>query len=211
MISIKIFVFNPFQVNTYILSDETNECIIIDPGCNESFEEEALVDYIENMSLKPVLMITTHCHIDHVLGTKFCKEKYDIDFAANVNDNFILNSVNESGILFGIEVKQQPLVDKLISEGEKIKFGNSELKVIDVPGHSPGSIVLYNENDGILITGDVLFKASIGRTDLPGGHLDTLLNGIKGKLLVLPGETVVYPGHGPSTSIVYETKNNPFL
>ncbi len=211
MISIKTQVYNPFQVNTYILSDETKECIIIDAGCNEPDEEQALRNYLEEQSLCPVSLVTTHCHIDHVLGNNFVKEQYNIPIVANSDDYFLLNLVMESGILYGIDVKQPPPIDKLIEEGDVLKFGNSILKILKVPGHSPGSIVLYSPGDKFLISGDVLFNDSIGRSDLPGGNMDILLEGIKTKLLILPEEIIVYPGHGPTTTIGKEIKNNPYL
>lgn len=211
MITINKLIFNPFQVNTYILSDETMKCIIIDAACNEPAEEETLRKNIETRSLTPEKLVTTHCHIDHVLGNQFVKNHYNIELISNSGDDFLLNSIKESGILFGIDVKQPPVADRYIKEGDIIKFGNSSLNVLEVPGHSPGSIVLYAQEDNFLITGDVLFSGSIGRTDLPGGNMDTLLAGIKEKLLILSEETVVYPGHGPATTIGEEIKNNPYL
>lgn len=211
MITINSLVFNPFQVNCYILSDESKDCIIIDAGCNDMKEENMLSDFLKKHSYKPVFHITTHCHIDHVLGSAFVKNTYNIPILANMEDAFLLNATKDSGILFGIDVKQPPSIDKYVKEGENIDFGNSSLTVFHVPGHSPGSIVLYSKDNNFLITGDVLFKGSIGRSDLPGGNMETLISGIKEKLLILPDDTLVYPGHGPLTTISEEKIHNPYL
>jgi len=211
MIKINSLVFNPFQVNCYILTDESGECIIIDAGCNDMNEEKILVNFLEEHSYHPVFHVTTHCHIDHVLGSAFVKDKYNIPILAHKEDAFLLSMTKDSGILFGIDVTQPPSIDRYIKEGESIDFGDSSLSIFHIPGHSPGSVVLYSRDNDFLITGDVLFKASIGRSDLPGGNMKTLISGIKEKLLILPGDTIVYPGHGPITTINDEINHNPYL
>lgn len=211
MIKIKPLVFNAFQENTYVLYDETNECIIVDAGCNNDREFESLVAYIESNNLKPIKLVNTHCHVDHILGVSRLMEKYDIPFEANKNDEYVLNDAPVHGKMFGFEVEQPPIPSKYIKEGDEIKVGNFTLKVLDVPGHSQGSIALYSSEGNFVIVGDVLFRGSIGRTDLPGGDFDQLMNSIYKKLLVLDRSTVVYSGHGPSTTIGQEIMSNPFI
>ena len=212
MIQIHQFTFNPFQENTYVLYDETKECIIIDPGCYEKEEQKELEDFINFHELKPILLINTHAHIDHVLGNFFVTNNWNIGLVLNKLDLVTLNSVKEYCTAYGFEHYQiSPEPIKFIDEGECITFGNSKLNVFFTPGHAPGHIVLYCESQRFLIAGDVLFQMSIGRTDLPGGDFDTLINSIKNKLMNLPDDTVVYPGHGPKTTIGFEQENNPFL
>ncbi|MFC2097414.1 MBL fold metallo-hydrolase [Bacteroidota bacterium] len=211
MISIKTMVFNPFQVNTYILTDETKDCIIVDAAAYETHEEQAIREYICENSLNPVLLVTTHCHIDHILGNSFIKATYNTEIVSNRDDEFLLNSAKESSVIFGLDLKQLPPIDKYLEGGDIIRFGNSSLDIFHIPGHSPGSIALYSASQGFVLTGDVLFNRSIGRTDLPGGNFNTLLTGIKEKLMVLPGKTIVYPGHGQTTTIADEKENNSFI
>lgn len=212
MLQMKIFVFNPFQENTYILYDETKEAIIIDPGCYSQTEEDKLSAFIEDNNLTPVKLLNTHGHIDHILGNKFVKEKYDLQLEAHQGDEFLMEDAKNYGAPFGIIMQDDPpIIDKYLNEGDKIEFGNSSLDILHVPGHSPGSIVFYNEEQKILIGGDVLFNDSIGRTDLPGGDYDVLSKGIITKLFTLDENIEVYPGHGMSTSIAKEKEHNPFL
>ncbi|OFX43660.1 MAG: MBL fold hydrolase [Bacteroidetes bacterium GWA2_30_7] len=209
--NIKSLVFNQFQVNTYIVYDETDECIIIDPACYTKHEKETLLQFISDNNLKPVKIIITHCHVDHILGNKFISEKFNIPIQANQSDIPLLNASVEYGSVYGFDVEQSPLISKTIDDNDIIKFGNSSLKAFHVPGHSPGSLCFYNESSKILVSGDVLFDGSIGRTDLPGGNYNELISGIKNKLLVLSDDVKVYPGHGSYTSIGKEKKFNPFL
>lgn len=211
MISLKKFVFNDFQENSFVLHDETKECIVVDPGCNGSAEEQLLLDYIKQENLKPVKVVNTHCHIDHILGVNFVKEEYNISFYAHQAEEILVNRAVEQASLFGFSFKNPPVVDGHIGDGECISFGNSNILAFHCPGHSPGSLCLYCADEKIIIAGDVLFSGSIGRTDLPGGNYDTLINSIKNKLMILPKETVVYPGHGPETTIGQENDINPFL
>ena len=211
MINIKTFVFNGFQENTFVLFDETKECIIIDAGCYDNSEKENLVSFIENNNLKPVKLVNTHGHIDHLLGVNFLRGKYNIPFEAHKLDEPIVCSTNEYAELFGFSFNDSPTIDNYLNEIDEIKFGNSSLEIFHVPGHSPGSLAFYSKSQEFVIVGDVLFNGSIGRTDLPGGDYDTLIHSIKTKLLNLPENVEVLSGHGNNTSIAYEKKTNPFL
>ena len=211
MISLKTLTFNSFQVNTYILHDETNEAIIIDPACQSTQETDQIIQYIKDNNLTPKAIINTHGHIDHIVGVNDIKNTFSIPFKIHSEDTLLLENALYSAQLFGFNLETIPIVDEFIEEGATIAFGNSTIKALHVPGHSPGSLVFYSEDAGFVIVGDVLFNGSIGRTDLPGGNLETLLSGIKEKLLNLPKNTVVYSGHGPSTTIGQEHDTNPFL
>jgi hydroxyacylglutathione hydrolase len=211
MTKVKGFTFNPFQENTYVLYDETRECVIIDPGCYDPAEKLELTEFIKHENLKPVKLLNTHCHIDHVLGNKYVAETWSLELLTHKLEVGLLNVVQSYGANWGIFAEKSPVPSAFLDEGEIFSFGNSELKVIFTPGHSPGSICFYLIEEKFIISGDVLFYQSIGRTDLPGGDYDTLINSIKEKMFALPDETVVYPGHGPATSIGAEKKSNPFL
>jgi len=208
---VAVFTFNAFSENTYILYDDSKECIIIDPGCNSSDEEAILTGFIEANSLIPVTLLNTHCHIDHVLGNKFIADKYNLHLVAHEIEKIVLEAARISADLYGIKYIDSPEIHQFISEGEKLSFGNSELEVLFTPGHSPGSISLFHEESNQLIAGDVLFQGSIGRTDLPGGDFETLIRSIKDKIFPLGDEVIVYSGHGPSTTIGNEKRTNPFL
>jgi len=204
--------FNPFQENTFILWDETKECIIIDPGCYEKNEKEYLSNFIESNNLKPVKLINTHCHIDHILGNKFVSEKWKIDLYMNKKDLPLLEGAGDIAKMYGFEnYKGSPYPKYFLEEGYILEFGESKLEILFTPGHAPGHICLYNKEDKFIVSGDVLFNGGIGRTDLPGGNYDTLINSIKTKLLCLQDDTEVFCGHGPSTSIGKERLSNPFL
>lgn len=211
MIQIEKFIFNPVQENTFVLYDETKECIIIDAGCYFDYEEKELDGFIEKENLKPVKLVNTHCHFDHILGVTHCRGKYSIPFYANAQDNFLVENVVASGERFGVAVDPVGLPDFFLAENDHVTFGDSSLDIIHVPGHAPGHVVLHSPDQQFLMAGDVLFYGSIGRTDLPRGSFDQLVGNIKSKLFVLPDETVVYSGHGPETSIGFEKNNNPFL
>ena len=212
MIKVKKFTFNPFQENTYIISNEKKECIIIDPGCSNLNEEKEINFYIENSNLSPKYLLNTHCHIDHILGNNFIAKTYDLELEMNANDMELIKSSNEIAQLYGFtDYEMSPLPKKFLNEGDTLEFGNSQFKILFTPGHAPGHISLYSEKDGLLISGDVLFNNSIGRTDLPGGNYDLLIESIKNKILTLNDNTIVYCGHGPSTTIGNERLNNPFL
>ena len=211
MLKIEKFVVNPLQENSYVVSDETGECIIIDPGFYYPEEEFEVTGYIEDNKLTPQKIVNTHCHFDHVMGVEFIKEKYNIPFIIHPDDDFWIEKAAEQGEMFAIEMNPLKPADYFFKENEFLEFGNSKLQIIHVPGHSPGHVVFYSEKDGILIVGDVLFLGSIGRTDLPGGDYDTLITGIKNKLFLLPDDTKVYCGHGHETTIGFEKSKNPFF
>jgi glyoxylase-like metal-dependent hydrolase (beta-lactamase superfamily II) len=211
MIKVKTLVFNPFQENTYLLSDETNHCLIVDAGCYTDQEFNLLVNYIAKNELKPVKLVNTHCHIDHVVGIQRLIEKYDIPFEAHPAEDQIISEAVSHGRIFGFEVYQPPFPTRYLREGDEVIVGNSSLHVLEVPGHSPGSIALHSAENNFVVVGDVLFKGSIGRTDLTGGDYNQLIGNIYTKLLTLDRSTIVYPGHGPSTTIGEEIMTNPFL
>lgn len=211
MTTIATFVFNAFQENTYVLYDDSNACIIIDPGCYSDEEKEELVSFISDKKLTPVRLINTHCHLDHILGNTIVAKKYQLKLEIHKEEEPILRAAPLYGDTFGFRPDIQPEPGKYIQHGDVISFGKSKLTVIHTPGHSPGGICLYSAIDNFIIAGDALFQYSIGRTDLPGGDYSTLINSIKTRLLVLPEDTTVYPGHGPETSIGIEKRMNPFL
>ena len=211
MLQIKSFVFSPIQENTYVLYNEFNECIVIDPGCYFDEEREQLKAFIDNKNLKPVLLLNTHCHLDHVFGNKFVAETYNLTLHLHEKEQQVLAFAPASGLMYNMPFDNYQGGFKLLKEGDSVLLGEDELQVIEAPGHSPGSICFYCKKQHFVIGGDVLFQGSIGRTDLPGGNHQTLLNNIRQKLFVLPDETVVYSGHGSATTIGEEKKHNPFL
>lgn len=211
MISIQKFVVNPLGENSYILYDETGECIFVDPGFFFAEEHEEVKEYITANQLKPVMIANTHCHFDHIMGVEFVREEYKVPFLAHPDDAFLVERAVSQSQMFGFDVPEVKPMDGLLKEGDTLKFGNSEMKILHIPGHSPGHVVFYSEEEKVLVVGDVLFYGSIGRTDLPGGDFETLISGIKTKLLTLPDDTKVYSGHGPETSIGVEKWSNPFL
>ncbi|MGB4776057.1 MAG: MBL fold metallo-hydrolase [Daejeonella sp.] len=211
MISIQKFTFNPYQENTYLLFDETLECVIIDPGMYGGDEQNKLLKFIAENKLKPVLLLNTHCHIDHVLGNKFIFDTYGLLPQFHKGEEAVLNAVVAYAPQMGIRYEVSPLPEVYLPETGKVNFGDSELEVIFAPGHSPAHLCFYHKADNFLIGGDVLFYQSIGRTDLPGGNHGQLLNNIKEKLFILPDDCKIYPGHGPATTIGFEKQHNPFL
>lgn len=196
--------------NTYLLYDETKECIIIDPGCYEKEEQQALHDFIQKENLKVVQLVNTHCHIDHVLGNHFVKEKYKVKLATSAIEEQVLKAVKTYSSNYGFALYQEATVDTYIEEGQQVRFGDAVLEILSVPGHSPGHLVFYNTKENICIGGDVLFQRSVGRTDLPGGDHETLMRNIREKMYALPDDMTVYPGHGPTTTIGEEKQFNPF-
>ena len=206
------FVFNPIQENTYIVWDESKECIIIDAGNMSAREDRVLADFIEEQGLKPVLAVNTHCHFDHILGVEFLKMTYGVKFAASSADLDLLKSGRASGAMFGMELGALPEeIDIDLANLDEIKFGNTTLRVIATPGHSKGCVSLLHEESKSLFTGDTLFRESIGRTDLPGGDYPTIMQSIIKKILPLGDEVVVYPGHGDKSNIGHESLYNPFV
>ncbi len=211
MVTIKSFTFNPFYENTYVLSDETGECIIIDPGCHNAEEEAELKSYTDKEKLKPVKLINTHCHIDHVFGNPFVSETWHLPLEIHPLDLIVLESFQKVCEMYGFNGKIQPEPVFTLEEGKQVKFGNTVLDIFFTPGHSPGSVSFYNAKEKFLISGDVLFEGSIGRSDLPGGDYDVLIKSIKEKLLILPEDVAVYSGHGSPTKIGIEKRSNPFV
>lgn len=211
MITIQSFTFNPFQENTYVAFDETLECIIVDPGCYDAKDNAVLSKFIEENKLKPVALVNTHCHLDHLFGNKFVSDTYQLEPIMHEADLPLLEYAPLTAIQYDLQLDELPKVGKFVEEGDVVHFGNSSFEVLFTPGHAPGHICLLNRDEKIILSADVLFHLSIGRTDLPLGDHATLLKSIKEKLLVLEEDVVVYPGHGPNTSIGFEKKNNPFL
>ena len=211
MLKLKTFEFSPIQENTYILYNEFNDCIIIDPGCYFEEEREALSTFIEQNGLKPKLLLNTHCHLDHVFGNKFVAEKYSLILHLHEKELPVLQFAPTSGLLYNMPFDNYTGEFVFLQPGEKVSLGKDELTILFTPGHSPASVSFYSKEDGFVVAGDVLFKQSIGRTDLPGGNFDTLIKSIKIELLVLPNETTVYSGHGDPTTIGAEKKENPYL
>ncbi len=211
MIQIQSFVFSPFSENTYVLYDETREAILIDPGCYEPQEYQTLNDFIKENDLKPVGIFNTHAHIDHVLGVAKLKSTYQVPFALHRLDEPLLQAVKTYAPNYGFPTFDEPTVERWLEAGETITFGNSALKIIFVPGHAPGHVAFVNDPQKFVIGGDVLFRQSIGRTDLPGGDMNTLLHSIRTELLTLPDDYTVYAGHMQPTTIGFEKKHNPFL
>jgi hydroxyacylglutathione hydrolase len=210
VITVQSFVFNPFQENTYVVYDETKEALVIDPGCYEQEEKQELDEFISDNKLTVKYLLNTHCHIDHVLGNEHVKEKYKVPFLIHRNDDPVLRAVRSYASNYGFAHYKEQLPDSFLSEGDSVKWGVSEFKVLFLPGHAPGHIGFYNAAQKILISGDVLFHHSIGRTDLPGGDFNTLIKSIHQNLFVLPDEVLVYCGHGDTTTIGEEKFSNPF-
>nr|WP_067059931.1 MBL fold metallo-hydrolase [Mucilaginibacter sp. L294] len=211
MATVQSFVNNPYQENTYLLFDETDECAIIDPGMYTAAEQNTVVGFIKDNNLKPVLLLNTHCHIDHVLGNKFVFDQYGLKPQFHEGESEVLGAVIAYAPSMGIRYDPSPLPDTYLPETGTVKFGNTELQLIFAPGHSPAHLCFYDKAANILIGGDVLFRNSIGRTDLPGGNYSTLIKNIEEKLFLLPDDCTVYPGHGPETTIGYEKQTNPYL
>lgn len=212
MLKINKFVCNSFYENTFIVwDDESLEAAVIDPGCSDEIEQEEFADFVSENKLKVKYLILTHAHIDHVLGCNFIYNTYRPVFMVPANEINLLNIAPEQADMFGIELKTIPPPNVLISEDQEVELGNSKLKFLFTPGHTEGEVCIYLEKEKICITGDVLFNEGIGRTDLWGGNYDTLIKSIKEKLLTLPDDVVIYPGHGEESSILHEKQNNPFL
>lgn len=211
MIQIHSFTFNPIQENMYLLFDESKDCVIIDPGCYDDTERTILSEFMAQNGLKPVKLLNTHCHLDHIFGNGYVAKKYNLKLEFNKNDMRIFDAFQLTCDLYGMSCDPSPQPSVFLEEGDVIEFGNSKLEILFTPGHSPGSITFYNREEKFMIAGDVLFNGSIGRTDLPGGDHETLINNIKTKLFPLGDDFKVYSGHGPVTTIGFEKKHNPFL
>ena len=205
------FVFSPIEVNTYILADQSGDCAIIDCGCYNEEESARLEKFILEKKINPVLLLNTHCHLDHIFGNKFILEKYNLrTFSSELEEGNRKNAIQHA-ILFGLSMDNSPEPSGFISHNQIVRFGNTELLVLHVPGHTAGGLAFYSEKNGCVFTGDALFAGSIGRSDLPGGDSEALIRSIKNQLFVLPQSTVVYSGHGIETTIGKEMKSNPYF
>lgn len=211
MLEVYRFIFNPFQENSYVLIDETKTCAIVDPGNLSEDENLRIKSFITENGLNPKMILLTHGHFDHICGVNFLTEEFNLPVYAHAKAQRMIDEAPEHGAAFGISFTQPLAINYMIEDGEELSIGNSKLKVTHLPGHSEGSVFFYNAENKIAVVGDILFNGSIGRTDLPGGNLEDLLGGIKNKLLTLPEDTQVFPGHGPETTIGVEIKTNPFL
>ena len=212
MLKIAKLTFNPIQENTYILWDESNECIVVDAGNLSAREDNRLVDFIADQGLKPVMAVNTHGHFDHLVGVEHLRRTFDIPFAMSGKDSYLLTSAEASAMMFGVKDCSFPTAIDIDLDGkEELHFGNTTLKVIPTPGHTPGHIALYHEQMGVVLTGDTLFRESIGRTDLPGGDYSLIMRSLIEKLIPLGDEVKVYPGHGEESTIGHESLYNPFI
>ncbi len=211
MIQIKTFICNPYQENTYLLYDEAGNCAIIDPGMYGSEEEKLVSSFIEEKKLIPIHLLNTHCHIDHVLGNKYIADTYGLMPQFHEGELPLLIEVQNYAPQMGIRYEVSPIGETFLKDSGEILLGKHSLEIIFARGHSPAHLCFYNAAQNFLIGGDVLFRGSVGRTDLPGGNHQQLMNSISNSIYTLPEETVIYPGHGPSTTVGFEKVNNPFI
>ncbi len=211
MLRIQSFTYNPFQENTYILYNDNMEAIIIDPGMYTEDEFDTFFDFLSKNAIEPKLLLNTHTHLDHLFGNAAVLRKFNIPFGFHIKDKPVFDAASSAGAMYGMVFEKSPEPSFYISETEDIIFGDDTFQVLLTPGHSPGSVCFYHEKQDFVISGDVLFQMSIGRSDFPGGNYDTLMNSIHSKLMALPDHTKVYSGHGPVTHIGFERMNNPFI
>lgn len=212
MAQVVMLTYNPFSENTYLVYDETGECVIIDPGCYTSMEERHLTQTIAEKNLRPVKLLNTHGHLDHVFGNRFVLDTWGLEAAIHPGEHPVLDAVERIAQMYGVPMRSTvPPPGPALADHDLIQFGNTTLQCILAPGHSPAHLCFYCEKDGFLIGGDVLFKGSIGRTDLPGGDYDTLINNIRNRIYTLPDETIVWPGHDAPTTVGHEARTNPFV
>jgi glyoxylase-like metal-dependent hydrolase (beta-lactamase superfamily II) len=211
MLHIKTFTFNAFQENTYLLYDDKGVATLIDPGCFDMAERKELLDFVSEKNLRVTQLLNTHCHIDHVLGNAWAKRTFTVPLLIHKADEEVLKAVEVYALSYGFPGYEPSEADGYLREGENITVGDETLEIRFVPGHAPGHVVFFDKESLQCIAGDTLFRGSIGRTDLPGGNHHLLIEKIKSQLFTLPEETVVYPGHGPETTIAFEKKHNPFV
>lgn len=211
MLRIQSFTFSPVQENTYVLYNEDKHCCIIDPGCYFQDEKESLKNFVDGNDLIPLYLLNTHCHLDHVFGNKFVGDTWNLPLYIHEKERPVLAFAPETGRMWQLPFDNFDGEVRLLREGDRITMDGDSLEVLFAPGHSPGHVCFYCEEQEFVMGGDVLFSGSIGRTDLPGGNFDTLFNSIQTRLFVLPDDTKVYPGHGPVTTIGFEKMNNPFV
>jgi len=211
MIKVDFFTFNPLAENTYLLTNEKQQALIIDPGCYFTEEENTLKNFIAEKNITPVQLINTHCHLDHVFGNEWVHKNYGLELYIHEGEKAVLEFAPAAGNMYGLNFTNYKGALHFLNEGDKISFGDNELEILFTPGHSPASVCFYCKAQNFIIGGDVLFNESIGRFDLPGGNEQQLYKSIRGKLYVLPDETIVYPGHGEPTTLGHEKKYNPFV
>ena len=207
---IKRVVFNPFRENTYLVWDATNEAIVIDAGNMSESENAMFKELISSLGVKPVMAVNTHGHFDHTQGVKWLKEEYGVEFACSSKDKFLIDA-SSGGVVYGLKCNEVPEIDVDLDSVDSVKFGDTELRIIKTPGHTPGHVVLFNEKERVLFTGDTLFKESIGRTDLPGGDYSWIMKSILEEVVPLGDDVVIYPGHEDSSTIGREPLYNPFI
>ncbi|WP_118193594.1 MBL fold metallo-hydrolase [Albibacterium indicum] len=210
-IHIKSFVCNPYQENTYLLYDESGASVIIDPGMYSPAEEKEVLGFIDEHDLKLEYVLNTHCHIDHILGNRLIYDTYGLLPTFHEKEIPLYAEVQNYAPQMGIRYEVSPISETFLPESGTVRFGDHLLELIFAPGHSPGHLCFYSRSEGFIIGGDVLFKGSIGRTDLPGGNHSQLIQSISDKIYQLPDDTVVYPGHGPATTVGQEKRTNPFV
>ena len=203
--------FNPICENTYVVWDDTNECVVVDAGNADDRENARLREFIDSRGLRPVMAVNTHGHFDHTLGVQFLKDTYGIPFALSAKDRFLLDNAATSGSIFGVKVGAMPAIDLDLDTTDEVRFGNTALRILRTPGHTPGHVSLYAPQAKVVFTGDTLFRESIGRTDLPGGDYSWIMRSILEQLVPLGDEVQVCPGHGEATTIGHETLYNPFV
>jgi hydroxyacylglutathione hydrolase len=211
MLQVKSFTFNPFQENTYLLYNESKQCIIVDPGMYQPFEEQKLFQFIASENLTPILIANTHCHLDHVFGVHACIVQYAIPFCFHEKDQTTYDWVKKAGEKYGVPVHNTPPPNFYISEKDVLQLGNEKISIRFAPGHAPGHLIFIDETLSQAIVADVIFQQSIGRSDLPGGNLETLIQSIQQQIFTLPDTCILYSGHGPSTSVGLEKMNNPYV
>ena len=211
MLTVQPFTFNPVQENTYVVYNEKKHCCIIDPGCYFASEEQELTDFIRSNGLQPLYLLNTHCHLDHIFGNRFVQKTYNLVLHLHKLEQPVLAHGPASGQLWQMPFDNYDGPLTFLEDGEVVKMDDDELEVLFTPGHSPGSISFYSRENKFVISGDVLFQGSIGRTDLPGGDFAQLEESIKTKLYLLPEDTIVFSGHGETTTIGDEMKSNPFV
>ena len=211
MLYVQSFSFNPFQENTYLLINDKKQCWIVDPGMYDNSETNSFIQYLQKSGLQPQSIINTHTHLDHIFGVQSLKDAYQIPFGIHEADVPVLKNAKGSAAMFGLEMPSVPVPDFYIKENERLALGDDSVEVRLTPGHSPGSISFYYEPGNWVVSGDVLFAGGIGRTDLPGGHYNTLIQAIRTQLFTLPADTKLFSGHGPATTVGYEQQHNSFL
>ncbi|MBL7942188.1 MAG: MBL fold metallo-hydrolase [Flavobacteriales bacterium] len=211
MLKVHSFTFNPFQENTYLISGPGGQCLVIDPGMSNREEETLLIDYLRQENLTPVMLVNTHCHIDHILGNHRIHQMFGLPLAAHRLEQATLDRADQAAMLFGVNYTPSPPISVFLDEGQTVELEGQTLEVVFVPGHAPGHIALINHSDQWVMGGDVLFRNSVGRVDLPGCDARALVDSIRNKFYTLPDAFVVHPGHGPATTIGFEKEHNYFV